>query len=107
LQSEQDRDGENERDDCACRQQLLALPDRADAIDGHDATLGTDAMRSATVKRRSECETFYGYYVGDADPADELVSPLLADDLSEPPRATIITAEHDTLRDDGLASSNL
>lgn len=67
-----------------------------------DATLSTEAMRSATLKRRSECETFYGYYVGDADPADELVSPLLADDLSELPRATIITAEHDALREDGL-----
>jgi acetyl esterase len=67
-----------------------------------DATLSTAAMRAATVKRRAECETFYGYYVGDGHRADELVSPLLADDLSELPPATIITAEHDALREDGL-----
>ena len=67
-----------------------------------DATLSTAAMRTATAKRRAECETFYGYYVGDARPADELISPLLADDLSELPGATIITADHDSLREDGL-----
>ena len=67
-----------------------------------DATLSTPAMRTATVKRRAECEAFYGYYVGDGNRADELISPLLAEDLSELPPATIITAEHDALRDDGL-----
>ena len=67
-----------------------------------DATLSTAAMCAATTKRRAECETFYGYYVGDGDRSDELVSPLLAHDLSELPSATIITAEHDSLRDDGL-----
>jgi acetyl esterase/lipase len=67
-----------------------------------DATLSSPAMRAATVKRRAECELFYGYYAGDADREGELVSPLLADDLSGLPRATIITAEHDALRDDGL-----
>lgn len=67
-----------------------------------DATLSTPLMSAATVKRRAECKTFYGYYVGDGDRADELVSPLLADDLSGLPRATIITADHDSLRDDGL-----
>jgi acetyl esterase/lipase len=67
-----------------------------------DATLSTAAMRAATVKRRAECETFYGYYAGDANRADELISPLLADDLSGLPPATIITAEHDSLREDGL-----
>lgn len=67
-----------------------------------DATLSTAAMGAATQRRRAECETFYNFYVGDADPANELVSPLLTDDLSELPRATIITAEHDSLRDDGF-----
>jgi acetyl esterase/lipase len=67
-----------------------------------DATLSTPAMQAASAKRRAECETFYGYYVDGADRADELVSPLLACDLSELPPATIITAEHDALRDDGL-----
>jgi acetyl esterase/lipase len=67
-----------------------------------DATLSTAGMRAATAKRRAECDTFYGYYVGTGDRADELVSPLLANDLSELPHAIIITAEHDSLRDDGL-----
>jgi acetyl esterase/lipase len=67
-----------------------------------DATLSSTGMRAATAKRRAECDTFYGYYVGAGDRADELVSPLLANDLSELPNATIITAEHDSLRDDGL-----
>jgi acetyl esterase len=67
-----------------------------------DATLSTASMRASTSKRRAECDTFYGYYVGAGDRSDELVSPLLAHDLSELPRATIITAEHDALRDDGL-----
>lgn len=88
---------------------LLARRNGGPHIDGQvlvypalDATLSTAAMRAATVKRRAECELFYGYYVGDRNRADELVSPLLADDLSGLPRATIITAEHDALRDDGL-----
>lgn len=67
-----------------------------------DATLSTGAMRTATAKRRAECETFYSYYVGEASRSNELISPLLVDDLAELPRATIITAEHDSLRDDGL-----
>ena len=67
-----------------------------------DATLSTGAMRTATAKRRAECEAFYSYYVGDASRANELISPLLVDDLAELPRATVITAEHDSLRDDGL-----
>jgi acetyl esterase/lipase len=67
-----------------------------------DATLSSAGMRAATAKRRAECDTFYSYYVGDGDRTDELVSPLLANDLSDLPQTTIITAEHDALFYDGL-----
>ena len=43
------------------------------------------------------------YYGSDADRKDFRVSPIFADDLSGLPRTLIITAEHDTLRDEGKA----
>jgi acetyl esterase/lipase len=66
-----------------------------------DATLSTPGMASSPAARRDECNTFYSYYAGAADRADELISPLLADDLRDLPPCLIITADHDALRDDG------
>jgi acetyl esterase len=43
------------------------------------------------------------YYGNDADAKDFRVSPIFADDLSGLPPALIITAEHDTLRDEAKA----
>ncbi len=43
------------------------------------------------------------YYGADADARDFRVSPIFADDLSGLPPALIITAEHDTLRDEAKA----
>jgi acetyl esterase/lipase len=67
-----------------------------------DATLSTPRMQAETPKRRRECDTFYRYYAGESSRSDELISPLLAEDLSGLPPATIITAQHDSLRDDGI-----
>jgi acetyl esterase len=66
-----------------------------------DATLSTPRMQRETAARRRECETFYRYYAGDHSRSDELISPLLAANLSDLPPATILTAQHDSLRDDG------
>jgi acetyl esterase len=67
-----------------------------------DATLSTPRMQAETPKRRRECDTFYRHYAGESSRSDELISPLLAEDLSGLPPATIITAQHDSLRDDGV-----
>lgn len=43
------------------------------------------------------------HYLADADPSDPRVSPLLAADHSRLPPALIQVAEHDPLRDEGVA----
>ena len=51
---------------------------------------------------REDLAWYYEEYYG-GDTRDSRVSPVFADDLSVLPPALIITAEHDTLRDEGKA----
>lgn len=49
----------------------------------------------------------YAQYLGDADPTDPRVSPLMSDDLAGSPPAVVVLAECDPLRDEGLAYAGL
>jgi len=48
-----------------------------------------------------DMEYFYSMYAGDADPADVRLNPGKETDLAGLPRATVITAECDPIRDSG------
>lgn len=50
---------------------------------------------------RSYLEACVGFYAGDADVSDPLISPLRCPNLSGLPRAILYTVEVDPLRDDG------
>ncbi|GAA3522890.1 alpha/beta hydrolase [Amycolatopsis ultiminotia] len=53
---------------------------------------------------RGSLEWFWGHYLrGCQDTTDPLAAPLLADDLSRLPATTVVVAEFDPLRDEGLA----
>jgi acetyl esterase len=52
---------------------------------------------------RDDLAWYYKTYYGDCSPKDPRVSPIFADDLSGLPPALIISAEHDTLRDEAKA----
>jgi acetyl esterase len=59
---------------------------------GHGEGLTTEAV-----------ETFFGWYVGDADPADPRISPIFAETLVGVAPCFLVTAEFDPLLDDGAA----
>jgi acetyl esterase/lipase len=50
----------------------------------------------------AEMRAYHQHYVGDADPRDPRLSPLLASDHSRLPPALIQVGEHDPLRDGGV-----
>ena len=78
-------------------QQLLIYP-------GLDLTMSSPSYaenRSPLLTRDVLAKTVEHYLGPDADVKDPLVSPLLAESLEGLPRAVILTAEHDPLRDDG------
>jgi acetyl esterase/lipase len=71
-----------------------------------DMTKGPSATAdpSAPFLSRAEISTFKRLYLGpDGDPANPWASPLLAADHAGLPPALIQVAEHDPLRDDGVA----
>lgn len=78
--------------------QLLEIP-------GLDMTLSQPSMRelaSGYIVTAAALKQGYDYYLPpEVDRAQPYVSPLLADDLSGLPPATILTCEFDPLRDDG------
>jgi acetyl esterase len=87
----------------------LLARDRGGPVIGHQTLLypPTDMTRTPSGAAKSliisepDMVAFRRLYLGDADPADPLVSPLLAKDHSGLPPALIQVAEHDPLRDDG------
>jgi acetyl esterase len=87
----------------------LLARDRGGPAIAHQALLypATDMTKehAATVKAliipEPEMRAYRKHYLGDADPSDPRVSPLLAADHSRLPPALIQVAEHDPLREDG------
>ena len=67
-----------------------------------DMTRESSGAVDALIIPASETRAFRRLYLGDADPRDRRVSPLLADDHGRLPPALIQVAEHDPLREDGI-----
>jgi acetyl esterase len=80
------------------RRQILLQP----VIDFTLSFPSIDMPASECLVPRKDLAWYYEEYYG-ADTRDFRVSPIFADDLSGLPPALIITAEHDTLRDEGKA----
>ena len=82
--------------------QVLLYPTLAPA-----ATTGFDSYRryaDGPLMTRRELDWFWGHYLPDgADPFDPLAAPLHAPDLEGLPATTVVVAQCDPLRDEGVA----
>jgi acetyl esterase len=101
--------GESAGGNLAAVVSLLAR-DRGGPAIHHQALLypATDMSRTPSgspdtpILSPAEMNAFRRYYLGDADPRDPRMSPLLAEDHSGLPPALVQVAEHDPLREDGV-----
>ena len=80
------------------RRQILLQP----VVDFTLSYPSIDMPASECLVPREDLAWYYEEYYG-GDTRDFRVSPIFAEDLSGLPQALIITAEHDTLRDEGKA----
>ena len=82
------------------RQQLLIYPVTNHAFD----TASYRENAEGLLLTRQMMQTFWGYYLErESDGGDAYASPLRAPNLSGLPRAYVVTAEFDPLRDEGAA----
>lgn len=79
---------------------LLAYP----ALDPTLSSASYETFADGPMLTRADMERCWGLYLGeDGDRRDPDVAPLRADDLAALPATSIVVAEEDVLRDDGLA----
>jgi acetyl esterase/lipase len=71
-----------------------------------DLTRRPDPALSSPFLSGPEMIAYRDFYLGDADPRDSRISPLLAQDHSRLPPALIQVGEHDPLREDGVSYAN-
>ena len=81
------------------RHQLLVYP----VTDAAMSTQSYSDNAEGYMLTRNSMVYFWNHYADEASRKNPLASPLLADDLSDLPPATILTAEFDPLRDEGEA----
>ena len=79
--------------------QVLIYP----AIDFSTTYGSVDQHADGPVLTKEAGGVFQAAYLGDADPTDPRVSPLLGENFGKQPPSVVVTTEYDILRDGGLA----
>jgi acetyl esterase len=82
--------------------QLLIYP-TTDLRDGDDRYPSREQNAEGYFLTRADMNWFHANYLGQGDPEDPRLSPVLAGDLAGLPPAVVVTAEYDPLRDEGEA----